>query len=242
MPQNTDTFDDIFGSSPSPSASPPPTHTAPPPPTAPPPEPSDLPSLRRQHVTTGYREGISASKGTHIQDGFDAGFPVGAQLGMRAGTVLGILEGLVRGFEGDAAAGVVKKRRPQQMQRRDGGDGDDRGDGGGEGRKEKRERILKTYRAAVKELQVEAVFAGLDGEALSGQGQGPGQEKKKKPQEELARKGDAALAGWEERVSVARWEENMDTLETREKDGHGHGDVGSDGKQGLGRPGLAASS
>lgn len=237
MPQNTDTLDDIFGSSPSPSASPRPTHTAPPPPTAPPPEPSDLPSLRRQHVTTGYREGISASKGTHIQDGFDAGFPVGAQLGMRAGTVLGILEGLVRGFEGDAAAGVVKKRRPQQMQRRD----DDRGnDGdGGEGRKEKRERILKTYRAAVKELQVEAVFAGLDGEALSGQGHGPGQEKKKKPQEELAGKGDAALAGWEERVSVARWEENMDALETREKDGHGH--VGSDGKQGLG-PGLAASS
>lgn len=158
---------------------------------------------------------------------------------MRAGTVLGILEGLVRGFEGDAAAGVVKKRRPQQMQRRD----DDRGNGddGGEGRKEKRERILKTYRAAVKELQVEAVFAGLDGEALSGQGQsqGPGQEKKK-PQEELAGKGDAALAGWEERVSVARWEENMDSLETREKK-DGHGDVGSEGKQGLG-PGLAASS
>ncbi|RMJ21794.1 essential protein Yae1, partial [Aspergillus sp. HF37] len=179
--------------------------------------------------------------------GFDAGFPVGAQLGMRAGTVLGILEGLVRGFEGDAAAGVVKKRRPQQVQRRDGGDHDSGNDGngdGGEGRREKKERILKTYRAAVKELQVEAVFAGLDGEALSGQGQGQGHDQeKKKPQGELARKGDAAIAGWEGRVSVARWEENMDALETRDKDGHG--DVGSDGKQGQGQgqgPELAASS
>ena len=59
-------------------------------------EPSDLPSLRRQHVTAGYRDGISTSKGQYVQDGFDAGFPVGAQLGMRAGTVLGVLEGVLR--------------------------------------------------------------------------------------------------------------------------------------------------
>ena len=87
-------LDDIFGSSPPPSSG-----INPPLPTETPAEPSDLPSLRRQHVTAGYRDGISVSKGEHVQNGFDAGFPVGGQLGMRAGTVLGILEGVLRGYE-----------------------------------------------------------------------------------------------------------------------------------------------
>ncbi|EEP83016.1 predicted protein [Uncinocarpus reesii 1704] len=58
-------------------------------------EPSDLPSLRRQHVTAGYRDGVSAAKHEHVQRGFDAGFPVGGRLGMRVGVVLGVLEGLI---------------------------------------------------------------------------------------------------------------------------------------------------
>src|SRR5438034_4243974 len=58
-------------------------------------EPSELPVLRRQHVTAGYRDGISIAKSEHVQRGFDVGFPVGAVLGIRAGVVLGILEGLV---------------------------------------------------------------------------------------------------------------------------------------------------
>lgn len=72
-------------------------------------DPSDLPALRRQHVTAGYRDGVSNSKGEHVQEGFDAGFPVGAQLGMRAGTILGILEGLARGLEERSGGSVVKK-------------------------------------------------------------------------------------------------------------------------------------
>ncbi|PYH47831.1 Yae1 family protein [Aspergillus saccharolyticus JOP 1030-1] len=85
-------LDEIFGSSPphQPAPHPQPHH-----------EPSDLPSLRRQHVTAGYRDGLAASKSTQVQAGFDAGFPVGAQLGMRVGTVLGVLEGAIRGLEGN---------------------------------------------------------------------------------------------------------------------------------------------
>ncbi|RAL12198.1 Yae1 family protein [Aspergillus homomorphus CBS 101889] len=94
---NSNSLDDIFGSSP-PHEEPQFEHHQPES-TVTTTEPSDLPSLRRQHVTAGYRDGLAASKSTQVQSGFDAGFPVGAQLGMRVGTVLGILEGAIRGLE-----------------------------------------------------------------------------------------------------------------------------------------------
>lgn len=89
--QNTG-FDDVFGTSPplAPDLSAA-GCTSPQPPT----ELSDLPIVRRQHVTAGYRDGVSAAKSAYVQHGFDAGFPVGAQLGIRVGVVLGVLEGLV---------------------------------------------------------------------------------------------------------------------------------------------------
>lgn len=205
---NANSLDDIFGSSPPhdpPVASHEPVTN----------EPSDLPTLRRQHVTAGYRDGVSASKSHHVQEGFDAGFPIGAQLGMRAGTVLGILEGLVRGYESRASSGVVKK----QPRGATGGDGKE-SEKDQEMRQEKRERILKIYRAAVKELEVQGVFAGLDGNAVMGEdgAQGMGGEKKK-PEVELKRMGDKAIAEWEGRVSVAKWEENMDALELKAAEG-----------------------
>ncbi|WEW60273.1 Essential protein Yae1, N terminal [Emydomyces testavorans] len=72
-------------------------------------EPSELPSLRRQHHTAGYRDGLVAAKHAHVQRGFDAWFPVGAQLGVRAGVVLGVLEGMGRcaSNAGGAGAGTV---------------------------------------------------------------------------------------------------------------------------------------
>ncbi|PKY07900.1 hypothetical protein P168DRAFT_300699 [Aspergillus campestris IBT 28561] len=209
---STNALDDIFGSSPP--TAPSTTTTAQQPsqhdtPTSN--EPSELPSLRRQHVTAGYRDGIAASKGEHVQDGFDAGFPVGAQLGMRAGTVLGILEGLVRGFEARVGGGAVKKIQSSSTS----GDGD-----AGvleEERRAKKEEILALYRRAVRELDVRGVFAGAD-EALRGDGPGEKEEKgeKKQPEDRLAKTGAGVVEGWETRVRVARWEENMEALEEKD--------------------------
>ncbi|KIW35099.1 uncharacterized protein PV07_01817 [Cladophialophora immunda] len=56
---------------------------------------SDVPSLRRQHMTDGYREGLSVGKARVMQRGFDAGYPLGVEVGLRVGQVLGVLEGVV---------------------------------------------------------------------------------------------------------------------------------------------------
>ncbi|KAK1816096.1 Essential protein Yae1, N terminal [Friedmanniomyces endolithicus] len=57
---------------------------------------SDISRLRDTHVNSGYREGITASKERHMQDGFDEGYSLGAELGLKAGWCLGALEGLWR--------------------------------------------------------------------------------------------------------------------------------------------------
>lgn len=216
---DNNSLDDIFGSSP-PHES---THTAPLQSTTNPltqsTEPSDLPSLRRQHVTAGYRDGTSASKGAHVQDGFDGGFPVGAQLGMRAGTVLGIMEGLLRGFEERGGPGVVKKpvvRAGHSASESTGTDG-----GGnseiGELRKQKREQLRVLYEAALKELDVQAVFAGADGGASEVAPRAEDGEEER-AEKQLGRKGDVVISKWEGRVDVPRWEENMEALEMKEKE------------------------
>lgn len=169
------------------------------------PEPSDLPSLRRQHVTAGYRDGVSAAKGEHVQHGFDAGFPIGAQLGMRAGTVIGIIEGLLRGFESPTASRAVKK----PLQRKEEGQGVEP-DEAEAARQAKREQLLRLYQKAVKELEVRSVFAASEEESTRDNG---GQEK---PEVVLRRKGDAVISQWEEQVRVAHWEENMAALEPKE--------------------------
>ncbi|KAI4721418.1 essential protein-like protein Yae1 [Aureobasidium sp. EXF-10727] len=59
-------------------------------------ERSDIPRLRSVHVTSGYRDGISVSKASHVQHGFDEGFALGAVIGTKAGFLLGVFEGIVR--------------------------------------------------------------------------------------------------------------------------------------------------
>lgn len=225
-PTINNSLDDIFGSSP-----PPEPHASAgavkPDPNAnsnsnPSVEPSELPFLRRQHVTAGYREGISASKGEHVQDGFDAGFPVGAQLGMRAGTVLGILEGVMRGYESRGASAVVKKLPSRTGASATAAGGVKKGEGEGEGegkqgtrvldedaKRARRAEVLKLYQRAVKELSVQGVFGTLEegGEEANAETQ-------------LAGKGDGVVSKWEGRVHVAHWEENMDVLQMKE-DGEG---------------------
>ncbi|KAJ5162231.1 Essential protein Yae1 N-terminal [Penicillium capsulatum] len=212
-------LDDIFGSSPPPETRREPLQDQ----TATVPEPSDLPSLRRQHVTAGYRDGVAMSKGEHVQTGFDGGYPVGARLGMRAGTILGILEGIVRGFEDRGAAGVVKKpvagrstagtsSTPEEVE-------------SAAARRRTKEQVLRLYQDAMKSLDVQAVFTGFDASTGSTQAETtpvPGEKAqvKKDPAEtQLGAKGDAVVSRWEERVAVPRWEEIMETLETSESQG-----------------------
>lgn len=79
-------------------------------------EHSDVPRLRRIHVTSGYREGISVSKEEHIQAGFDEGFSLGGEIGMRAGWCLGVLEGIQQAISStdEGVEGYLK--RAQEMQ------------------------------------------------------------------------------------------------------------------------------
>ncbi|OJJ75551.1 hypothetical protein ASPBRDRAFT_37850 [Aspergillus brasiliensis CBS 101740] len=198
------TLDDIFGSSP-----PPTTHHSHPTTTTTTSsnEPSDLPSLRRQHVTAGYRDGISASKTAHVQSGFDAGFPIGAQLGMRTGTILGILEGVLRGYD-DSQKAVVKKlpagRRGVNNNSTSSTAATTISE---EDRQAKRAEILALYQQAVKELDVRKVFEGISEREIS---------EGEKAEVRLGRQGEGVVGKWEEKVRVPRWEENMDALELKD--------------------------
>jgi hypothetical protein len=64
---------------------------------------SDLPAVQRQHMTAGYREGLSDSKAKSMQGGFDQGYPIGFVLGIRVGRILGVLEGFLAAFAKDPA-------------------------------------------------------------------------------------------------------------------------------------------
>lgn len=91
QPASNNHFDDIFASSPGTS----PTLRASESDPIPPARVSDIPALRRAHVTSGYRDGIAASKSQYVQEGFDEGFALGAVVGVKVGWILGVLEGLV---------------------------------------------------------------------------------------------------------------------------------------------------
>lgn len=114
------------------------------------PESSDIPAIRRLHVTSGYRDGLSSSKNAHIQRGFDDGFPVGASVGLRVGIILGTLEGLARGqYDGShrknkSGLGDVTPAAPRDTETLD---------------------LLKRAR---QELRVEKAFEGV-GEETEGQ-------------------------------------------------------------------------
>ena len=62
--------------------------------------PSDFVRLQQQHVTAGYRDGVTAAKAESVQAGFDEGFSLGAAIGVKAGELIGLLEGVVRALPG----------------------------------------------------------------------------------------------------------------------------------------------
>lgn len=157
-----------------------------------------------------------------MQNGFDGGFPVGAQLGMRAGTVLGILEGISRGLEERGGAGVAKK--PGVRASASGSSTAPTETPGAEARVRAREQVRRVYEDAVKALDVQSVFAGFEAGPVAQPPMGEGDmarreegKDKEAAEKQLGRKGDAVIAKWEEKVSVPRWEVNMEALEMREQ-------------------------
>ena len=62
---------------------------------------SDLPAMQRQHMTAGYREGLSDSKAKSMQGGFDQGYPIGFELGLKVGKIFGVLEGFLAAYAKD---------------------------------------------------------------------------------------------------------------------------------------------
>jgi hypothetical protein len=89
-PNDDNNLDDIWGSAPSSSTS----ETFPSDAYHVGNEPSDIPRLRSEHSTSGYRDGLSTAKNTTIQEGFDEGYSLGAVMGLEVGIVLGLLEGI----------------------------------------------------------------------------------------------------------------------------------------------------
>jgi hypothetical protein len=71
-------------------------------------EVSDQARVRSTHGTAGYRDGVAASKETHVQDGFDEGYALGAELGSRVGWILGVLEGLLGAVRGGGLADAAR--------------------------------------------------------------------------------------------------------------------------------------
>lgn len=163
-----------------------------------------------------------------MQEGFDAGFPVGAQMGMRAGTVLGIMEGLLRGFEERSGPGVVKKpvRGPAAATSSTGTETND--EGIAELRRAKKEQIRSLYQAALKELDVQAVFSG--GERDGATEVVPAGQGEETAETQLAMKGDPVIAKWEATAAVPRWEENMEALEMKEKEKEQEKEQGNKGE------------
>ncbi|EEA19443.1 essential protein Yae1, putative [Talaromyces marneffei ATCC 18224] len=177
-------------------------------------EPSDLPFLRRQHVTAGYRDGITASKSEHVQRGFDAGYPVGAQFGLRVGTILGILEGLVGGLESTSSkTGPVKKRSVGNKQVEE-----EKDEGAAKEQRQKIERLKGLYKNALKDLDVEALFGGLQAGDRDGPDQRTAEEftEESKPENRLREKAEPVVAKWEKLVDVTKWEEGMEAVESME--------------------------
>lgn len=157
---------------------------------------------------------------------------------MRAGTVLGILEGITRGLEDRGVSGVVKKPAARggagSASRRD----ETRSSSSAaadDSRRRLREQVLKVYGDAVKALDVQAVFTGFE----AGTGGECGGEVRETAEAQLRQKGDVVVAEWEGRVTVPRWEENMEALEMkresgseRQCQGKGEGGVGDKGAAG----------
>ncbi|KAI1629187.1 hypothetical protein EDD37DRAFT_40146 [Exophiala viscosa] len=123
---------------------------------------SDVPSVRRQHMTDGYREGLAVGKANVMQAGFDAGYPFGVEVGLRAGTVLGALEGVI--------AGLRKKSTTANITA-DSGVGVGVGVDGGDDVAKDSAFLKDLYERASRELSISEIMRGMDDEKIDRMGQ-----------------------------------------------------------------------
>ena len=170
---------------------------------------SDLPYLRRQHVTAGYRDGVTFSKTKNVQKGFDQGFPVGAQLGLRAGTILGILEGLTKGLEAKNTSGRVIKKGLFATK------DTVTSDNANKGRQMKTlEMVRQLHYDASQELKIELLF----GSTSTNQTGDDTTQEVQKPELVLHKRAETVLSRWEKKLAVPEWEECMAMIEDEEAD------------------------
>lgn len=78
-------------------------------------EPSDIPRLRSEHSTSGYRDGVAAAKNTTIQKGFDEGYSLGAVIGLEVGVLLGVLEGIRNAIMDIGGEKALEKKRTNTL-------------------------------------------------------------------------------------------------------------------------------
>jgi hypothetical protein len=78
-------------------------------------EPSDIPRLRSEHSTSGYRDGLSTAKNTTIQEGFDEGYSLGAVMGLEVGIVLGLLEGIYNAVRSSEGHNELEQKRTSNL-------------------------------------------------------------------------------------------------------------------------------
>lgn len=55
--------------------------------------PSEVTRVQRDHSQAGYLAGVTKAKDESLQEGFNAGYPIGGQLGLSIGRILGYLQG-----------------------------------------------------------------------------------------------------------------------------------------------------
>lgn len=188
---------------------------------------SDVPSLRRQHMTSGYREGLSVGKAQVMQAGFDAGYPFGVEIGLRVGTVLGALEGILAALTATAAKKGVGSSHPSGASDASTGMG-----GKGKGQDVAHEAgqvdfVRKLSNRAQAELQITEMMKSLDDEMIArlddpsagGDGEVGGERQVPQEIEEVVKK-------WEEIV-----------LGSLRRDAEGAGDEG----EGVGAKGKVAA-
>ncbi|KAM7194478.1 hypothetical protein V8F33_007188 [Rhypophila sp. PSN 637] len=75
---------------------------------------SDIPRLKQEHTTAGYRDGVTIAKAASVQAGFDEGYGLGATIGAQAGRLLGLLQGLVGALSSASGSGSGAKDGKQE--------------------------------------------------------------------------------------------------------------------------------
>jgi len=75
-------------------------------------QPTELKRVERVHGNAGFLEGVTASKSSAHQPGFDEGYSEGAEIGLRAGHIIGRFQAI--GLH-DLENACLKALEPQEL-------------------------------------------------------------------------------------------------------------------------------